>query len=307
MDIVWLTTLRKIADEGSYTRAAALLSISQPAVSKQIRQLERIFGAKLFKAAGRDLQLTEAGRQVYDFACRVEEDFRSTQTTVGALAGRFQDVVTIACNTNTLVHQLPAILRQFWLEHPEITVRTLRKGRSELNVAVKNGTAELGIQTSPFLDRALEAIPSKHESFIIVVSAEHELAGEHSVTAEQMSNERVVISSGEHGTLIHEWFAAHGTRLHDPLVVSCFEEVRVAALQNLAIGILPQDVVTDDLANERMVQLRVDGFDPSRTTYVVYKKGIQPPASWLIEMLIEPEIGLHLDDDPETHPLARAG
>jgi DNA-binding transcriptional LysR family regulator len=285
MDLVWLTTLRKIADEGSYTRAAAALSISQPAVSKQIRQLERIFGAKLVQVTGRELQLTDAGRQVYDFACRLEADFRATQQNVGALAEASKEVVTIACNTNALVHQLPAILPRFWLAHPEIEVRTLRKGRYELNDAVKSGLADLGIQTSPYLDKTLEAIPSKHESFIIVAAAEHTLAGGYGTTPEQISHERVVISSGVHSTLIYEWFAAHGTQLHDPVVVSCFEEVRVATLENLAVGILPQDIVADDLANERLVQLRVDDFEPSRTTYVIYKRGIEPPASWLIDLL----------------------
>jgi DNA-binding transcriptional LysR family regulator len=290
MDMVWLSTFKKIADEGSYTRAAALLSISQPAVSKQVRQLEKIFGAKLIRVSGRELQLTEAGKQVYDFASRIEADFKVTHRKVETLAGLSRDVVTIACNTNTLVHQLPSILRQFWLDHPEITVRTLRKGRYEINDAVKSGLADLGIQTSPFLDKSLEAILSKHEPFIVVASREHALADTYTTTPEQISRERVVISSGEHGTLVDEWFAAHGTRLRDVMVVSCFEEARVATMENLGIGILPRDIVAEDLASGRLVQLCVDDFDPSRTTYVVYAKGIGPPASWLIDLLVQPDV-----------------
>jgi DNA-binding transcriptional LysR family regulator len=101
-----------------------------------------------------------------------------------------------------------------------------------------------------------------------------------------MAKQRVLISSGVHGKLVRDWFAAHGAKLEYPTILSCFEEVRALAKENLGVGILPRSIVEQDLATRRLVQLLVDDFALSRNTYVIYKPDIEPPSQWLVDFLV---------------------
>jgi DNA-binding transcriptional LysR family regulator len=280
-----LATLRTVVEEGSYSKAASALSISQPAVSKQIRRLERSFGAKLFWVAGQQLQLTNAGRRAYELACRFLDEF-SMQQAINERAGNPRDSVTIACNANALMDQLRAVLPQFAVIYPGIEVRTIHKARFQINEAVKSGVADVGIQTNPYLDETLVSVPNRHDSFIFVAGADNQRAGPYRTSAEQMSKQRVLISSGVHGKLVRQWFAVHGAELEHLTVLSCFEEVRALAKENLGVGILPGSIVEEDLATKRLVQLLVDDFALSRNTYVIYRHDIQPPSRWLADFLV---------------------
>ena len=82
MNLAWLTAFRKVADSGSFTQAAEAMFVSQPAISQQIQHLERFFSAKLIRMAGRKLELTEAGRQVYELAHLLEGEIESTRRSI---------------------------------------------------------------------------------------------------------------------------------------------------------------------------------------------------------------------------------
>jgi DNA-binding transcriptional LysR family regulator len=95
MYLFWLSTFKKVIDEGSYTRAAAGLFVSQSAVSQQVRQLEKLFGAKLIQMSGRRLELTEAGVQVYSFATSMENEYDATRHAIDELLGRARRHIVI--------------------------------------------------------------------------------------------------------------------------------------------------------------------------------------------------------------------
>ena len=283
MNFESLTTFRRVVETGSYTRASNVLYISQPAVSKQVRQLKRFFNAKLIRNVGRELQLTEAGKKVYDLVCRFQDDIEAIQQE---LKGRVR--VTIVGNPTVLIHYLPDALRPFWAQYSDVDVRTISRMGSEIDEAVRSGAADLGIQTNNSIDHSLVAIPYRTNLTAVVCSPNHTAASSSPLALDQLASHRVALPKvgTEIRRQIDDWFGSHGLSLRNTLEVST-AEIRTAALDNLVIGIVNAFAVEDDLATGQLVELRVDGFHLPRTMHLLHRKDLSPAASALVRLLLE--------------------
>jgi len=289
INLGWLTALREVADTGSYTRASESLFLSQPAVSQQIRQLEGVFGAKLIRRVGLKLELTEAGRLVYESAIRIETELAATRDMVAELTMRSERLLTIASSPTPLLHRVPKALGRLWVEHPEVAVKTLVRSRSAITESVKSGAADLGIVSHQFLDSSLAVKPLAHGRIVAVSSPRHELAKAGILEPEVVTQHKVAITGAATVTrqLLDKWFLDRGITLRNVMEVSSHEEIRIAVRDNLAIGFVVVYAVAEDIAAGRMTELHLRDFEISRPSYLVYRKDIQKPASWLIELLVE--------------------
>jgi DNA-binding transcriptional LysR family regulator len=288
MYLLSLTTLKRIIDQGSYSSAAASLFMSQPSASNHIRQLERAFGAKLIEISGRNLQLTDVGKVVYELASRVETEFDQAHREIDYILGRSKRHITVVSNSASLLHRLPPVIKDFLSEHPEIAIKTLKKSGYEITEAVKAGTADIGIQVSLYLDNSIESLPVWRDSIIACCSREHPIVEVKRIPPEMLCRQRLVVSLGrETRKLLAEWFEEQGVEPIDLMEVSSFEQVRVAVLEGLGIGLLPRHVVANDLISRQLVQLEIRDFEVSRGTYVIFRRNISEPAKWLIDEMVE--------------------
>jgi DNA-binding transcriptional LysR family regulator len=278
-----LMTFRRVAETRSYTRASDVLYMSQPAVSKQVRQLERFFKAKLIRNVGRELHLTDAGKKVYDLACRFQDDLETIQEE---LRGRVR--VTIVGNPTVLIHYLPSALRSFWSQYPDVDVRTISRMGSEIDEAVRSGVADLGIQTNHSIEHSLVSIPYRTNLTLIVCSPDHVAASHSPVTLEELATHRIALPKlgTEIRRQIDDLFGNSGIVLRNTYEVST-AEIRTAALDSLAIGVINAFAVEQDLASGQLLKLDIDGFHIPRTMHLLHRKDLSPMASALLGLLIE--------------------
>jgi DNA-binding transcriptional LysR family regulator len=124
--------------------------------------------------------------------------------------------------------------------------------------------------------------------FVAVCSPRHPLAGAKAVAPRDIADQRVATTGPATGTRrsVEGWFEREGLALHNVMEVSSHEEIRITALQNLAIGFVGQATVAEDLEAGRLVQLDLANFDVSRPGYVSYRKGLTEPATWLVDLLV---------------------
>jgi DNA-binding transcriptional LysR family regulator len=297
MYFAWLTTFRKVVDERSYTRAAEALFISQSAASQQIRHLEQLFKAQLIRKQGRELLLTEAGQAVYELACSMEADFEATRKRVSDITHTADSQVTVVSTTSPLVHRMPPVTRRFWSEHPDVSIKTLLRLGRAIPDAVRSGVADIGIHTAQNLDGSLQAIPLRSDPLVVVCSSTDPLAGIEYLTAADLARERIAVlgPGSESRQLLDRWFAGRGLAVgQNVLQLAGIEEIRTAALEGIAVGVLPRYVVADELASARLVQLPVADFDLHQTPHVIFRPTINPTAYRLVEMLVD-EYGVEED------------
>src|SRR5688572_21288045 len=288
MYLLSLTTLRKIIDEGSYSRAAAALYISQPSVSQHIRQLERIFGTKLIQMSGRQPQLTEAGQIVYDLACKIEGEYEAASLRIDEVLGRSKRLVTIVSNSSLLVYRLPPVIKDFWSEHPEVIVKAFQKSIGEIEDAVKTGFGDIGVlQRTPRPESSLLSIPAWQDEIVAICSPDQPLSVGKGLEAGELTRQRIVLSQARWvREPVEEWFEKHGAKLQDPVEVSSLAQVRADVLEGLGIGFLPKYVVTNDLASGALVQLDIEDFHLSQDSYVIFRSNISQAAQWLVDGIV---------------------
>jgi LysR family transcriptional regulator, low CO2-responsive transcriptional regulator len=289
MNLAWLHSFRRVAEMHSYTRAADSLYVTQPAISRQVRLLERYFGATLIAQVGRELQLTDAGRKVYQLACTVEREVGDVRESLEHLVSRSRGLVTIAGPPSPLANYVPRILRRFCARYPHVSVRTLCRFRHEVADAVRNGVADIGLQTAPFLHPSLVTPFHIDDRLVAVCAPDHPLAARGRIRPTDLEEFKVaqLALAAESRTLVDDWFAARGVHIVDRLELGTLDEIRVAALQNLAIGFLSRGRVAEELATGELVRLDLEGFDVAIRLYVFHRPEIGPPVSDLIAVMLQ--------------------
>ena len=290
MYFAWLTTFRRVVEEHSYTRAADALFISQSAASQQIRHLEQLFKAQLIRKQGRELLLTEAGEAVYQLACSMEDELESTRRRVAEITRSADAQVTVVSTTSPLVHRLPPVMRRFWAEYPDVSIKTLLRLGRAIPEAVKAGLADIGIHGALNLDGSLEAIPLRSDPLVAVCSSSYGLADVEFLTALDLSKERIAMlgPGSESRQTVDRWLAGRGLSIGNNLLqLAGVEEIRTAAIEGLAVGILSRYVVAEELATGRLVELPVEDFHLQQTPYVFFRSSISPAARRLVDMLVD--------------------
>ena len=167
MDLRQLRTLTEVADRGSFSAAADALGISQPAVSQQIRALERDAGGRLLDRRGRRVELTDRGALVLRYARRMlalsEEFQRDLDSGGDELAGQ----LVVGSSTGLGEHVLPLLLGGFRAEHPGVAVSLRIEATSTVIDRVLRRELELGVVGAIRPHRALVYEPFLRDRVIL--------------------------------------------------------------------------------------------------------------------------------------------
>ena len=149
MDLRRLGYFVAVADHGTMTRAAAASFVSQPALSKGIRELENELGTPLYHRIGRRLVLTAAGEALIDHARRALRDVQAGSDAVSAVVSLNDGHLDLGCLPTLAAQPTAVLIGRFRAEHPRVSVRLADPASpTDLAAMVRNGTVELGISES---------------------------------------------------------------------------------------------------------------------------------------------------------------
>jgi DNA-binding transcriptional LysR family regulator len=185
MELRHLQYLVAVAEEGSFTRAAARVHVAQPGVSAQIQQLEREVGHRLLDRSGRSVRLTAAGAAVLPHARAALAAVARMRSVADELTGLLRGHLTIGTITsiNSDRLDLPAFLAEFHRDHPAIEITLTTDDSEGLIASLRNGQLDLAVLglgrgSPPGLD--VHVITS--ERLVVAVAPEHPLARRATVT-----------------------------------------------------------------------------------------------------------------------------
>ena len=152
MELRQLEYFVAVAEEASFTRAAARVHVAQPGVSAQIRQLERELGQPLFDRSGRTVRLTEAGAAVLPYARAALEAVDGVRLAVDEIAGLLRGHVNIGMVTAWASPDLPDLLAAFHRQHPGVEITLTESNSDQMLDALQTGhldVALVGLATPP--------------------------------------------------------------------------------------------------------------------------------------------------------------
>ncbi|HIO93303.1 MAG TPA: LysR family transcriptional regulator [Leucothrix mucor] len=160
----------------SFTKAADVLHMTQPAVTFQIRQLEDQFDTRLFDRAHNKVTLTEAGHLIFEYTERIFEQYAEMDNAVRELTGNFSASLVLGASTTISEYMLPALLGKYKVNNPEVRLRLRVSNTDGIVSMVENNVIDLGIVEGPVTNKNLVSEVCRTDDLVAVVPTGHELA-----------------------------------------------------------------------------------------------------------------------------------
>lgn len=165
-----------VARERNFTRAADVLHIAQPPLSRAIQQLEDELGVTLLDRASRPLALTDAGRLLFEQAVQVLDRMDEMKAMATRLRQAERTVLSIGFVASTLYGYLPEVIRRYRTARPAVELTLLEMTTIEQLAALKEGRIDVGFGRIPFNDPLLERTLLRNERLCVALPLRHPLA-----------------------------------------------------------------------------------------------------------------------------------
>lgn len=269
MDTRQLAAFCAVVERRSFSQAAERLRVTQPAVSLQVRALEKRLGTQLLDRSGRRVEPTEAGWRLYRGAQRLlalEEQVVSevAATSEGALEGE----LVIGASTGPAAIVLPLLLCEFQRENPGAHVVLTVSDTQTVVEHVATRELELGIVGAARRHRGVRFEPFFSDQVILVCPPGHRFAGR-TIRLDELREAPLILMQEGAGVrqIVEDALRRQGVRLRDldvRLELGLQESVRRAVEAGYGVTFISRTAVESDLAAGRLVEARVEGLDATR-------------------------------------------
>jgi DNA-binding transcriptional LysR family regulator len=276
-----LQILVAVAKNLSLTRAAEELRLTQPAVSMQVKALERIAGLPLLERVGRHVALTEAGSELVRHAQAVLRSLRDAEDALAALRGLKTGRVSIAA-VSTVKYFAPKLLAQFSRKHPEIEMKLAVQNRDTVVQLLVDNEVDLAIMGAPPQHLETTAFRFAKHPLVIFCAPEHPLASQRDVPAAALAAEPFLVRELGSGTraAMERFFAAHKVRPASTTEISSNETIKQAVMAGMGLAFLSQHAIALELATCQLALVHVEGLPIMRDWNIVHRteKRLSPAA-----------------------------
>jgi len=278
-----LEVFREVARQGSFTRAAEQLDISQPTVSGQIKQLSQTVGLPLFEQIGRKLFLTEAGEALLASCREMFDSLDRFQMTVADLQGKKRGRLKIAVVT-TAQYVVPRLLGKFCQDYPNVDVSLQVTNHAQLTQRMEDNQDDLYILSHPPEGIDLQLEPFVDNSLVVVTSRSHPLAQRvvqskrpQKISLRELAKEEFIMRETGSGTrrAIERHLLKHGLSVHVRLELSSNEAIAQAVAGGLGVAILSRHCLEAGETNPDLIKLPVTHFPIPGQWYVAHLRGKQ--------------------------------
>src|SRR5881296_1634776 len=191
MDLNALKVFLAVAQERSFSRAAAQVHRTQPAVSQAVRRLEIELGEQLFDRSSKSGTLTEAGRMLENYGQRIVRLAEETESAVRDLRDLRRGRVLVGAN-EAAVHTLLPLMARFRQRYPDIAVDVRRVPARQIAVEVQQGSLDFGALTFHPSEPGLLEVPVGSDELVLLAPPSHRLAKRREVKMEEIAEEAIV-------------------------------------------------------------------------------------------------------------------
>ena len=249
MDLDQLKAFVAVAEQKSFSRAAGLLNLTQPAISKRIAGLERRLGTALFDRIGRTVVLTQTGAQLRVDALDLLQRLKDAEIAIRNTSGQVDGVLALATSHHIGLHRLPQVLRSFSAAYPAVQLNLRFEDSEVAHDLVRTGTAELAVVTlDPSRATQLAYRPLWQDPLRFVVGRDHPL-GRASLRLTDLCVHPAILPGGATytGRIISALFADQGLNLHVTMSTNYLETIRMLVSIGLGWSALPATMVDESL------------------------------------------------------------
>ncbi len=253
-----------MATEGSFTKAAQLLNVTQPTLSGQVRALEERFGVRLFDRRKRRIEVTDIGRNLLDITFRMFSLELEAVQVLGAAHALKRGHLRIGADAP--YHSVP-FLTAFHRRYPELRLSMTMGNTKSLLDDLLDQRCDVAITANDETDSRIFATPFRQDHFIAYVDRAHPWPRRRAVKLAELASQRLLLREPTSNT--RQTFDAAmikaGVNVGEILEIGSREAIKEAVAAGLGVGIIAESELGDDL---RLKALSFEGKPITSTEYV---------------------------------------
>lgn len=264
------------AKYGSLTAAAAELSISQPAVSQALKQLENALSAKLFVRASRGIRLTQEGQVLYEHVKEGYEQILLGERKLSSMLQLEHGELKIGASDMTLKYYLLPLLQKYHEQFPGIKVTVTNAPTPETLNLLRQGKIDFGVVSTPIGNgQEFHMIPVRKIEDVFVAGRKFIQYKNRMLDFKELENLPIISLEGNTSTKNYmDTFLMHsGVKLHPEFELATSDMIVQFALRSLGVGCVVRDFAVEYLEDGRLFELRFNKMIPKREICVVTDAG----------------------------------
>jgi len=286
-----LITFCRVVETGGFARAGALVGLSQPAVTRQVASLEADLGTALLDRSSRQFRLTPAGEMVYERARRITQSVSELREAVDDLVHPERGRIAIGAVTTVGLGLLPPILAEFNQRYPGVRVQ-IKAGRTQETLArLLEGEIEMAVVPTPVNHPRLKCVPVRKDRVLVVCAPQKRSEWPDPLPLEMLGQIDMISfqAPSRFRTFVDAILEQNGVYPNVTMEFDSHEAVRMMVEAGFGVAMLPESAVEQDLADGRVVEVKVQGLPTiARTTCLVMRSESSPihPASEELQRMI---------------------
>jgi DNA-binding transcriptional LysR family regulator len=273
VDLAVLKIFLAVAHERSFSRAAAKVHRTQPAVSQAVRRLEADLGEQLFDRSSKTGTLTEAGRMLQNYGQRLVRLAEETESAVRDLRDLRRGRVLIGAN-EAAVHTLLPLIARFRERYPDISADVRRVPARQIAVEVQQGSLDFGALTFRPPETGLLDVPIGSDELVLLVPPSHSLARRRQVSMEDVAGELVVAHNDPSPARerVLRLFEQRHLPLRMVISLPSLDGIKRAVELKLGVALLPRRCAITEIASGHLVAIPVAGVSRRRQVTLVCRR-----------------------------------
>lgn len=267
----------RVAEQQHFTRAAEELFISQPAVSKQVRELEQSLGLALFESnARRKVQLTPAGQTIYEHAARVFGLVEDMERVVDDIKGLRQGRLAVGASTTIGIYILPPLLGRYNAAYPHIDLFLDIANNEQIQHKVVTRQLELGLVEGFVSGSELSALEWQSDELVLICAPDHPLcqkAAESSLTIKEVLTYPLILREEGSGTrdVLEKALLDYKLSWNLGMELGSTEAIKRVVAAGVGISFVSYNTIELEEAAGKLVRLPVSDLELKRILWLVYR------------------------------------
>ncbi|GAA5172535.1 LysR family transcriptional regulator [Viridibacterium curvum] len=268
MNLHLLRIFATVVEHKSFSRAAEALEVSQPAVSKAVRELESQLDVVLLDRGGRSFQLSEPGRVLYEYAQGIFAMEKAAVDAVQSFYEMERGTLTIGASTTIATYWMPPFIADFTRDNPGVNVRLMSGNTQAVAQWLLDCAVDVALVEGPVIDERLESRIWRHEHMVIVGSRGRP-DGDCTVEPATLSGEQWILREPGSGSreVVERELLRLGITPARTLEVGNNEAIVQSVAAGLGLGMVPRVCAADQLALGKVTALSLTTGELSRELY----------------------------------------
>jgi DNA-binding transcriptional LysR family regulator len=274
---------------GSFSAAADALYITQPAVTKQIQQLQAAYGVKLLNRFGKKMVPTDAGEVLYDFADKIFQFESQAEESLRDFQQRKSGRLRIHASESFGAYYLPSVINLFRKKYPKVRISVNIFPNQEIVENTVKLENDMGFISYPIEHKKLLAQEILEDRLVLIVPPTHLFARKKSLEPRQLDGQSIVMH--ERGSASREivdgFIKRHNISVSIPLELSNNEAIKRAVEEGIGLSLISENVVKEEVKRKKLKSIPL--MDPALTRkfYLIYhrEKYLSQPFQMFINMV----------------------